>query len=109
VLRQERKSESIEEIMKKEYDFTGGKRGAVIPSPGKTKITIRIDNDILEWFRAQIYKAKGGSYQTMMNDALRAFVEARDGEAESLVRKVVREELAEYSVRKRLPTQPKKR
>jgi hypothetical protein len=87
--------------MKKEYDFTGGKRGAIIPSPGKTKITIRIDNDVIEWFRAQIYKARGGSYQTMMNDALRAYMESKEGHAEAMVRKVLREELAGYTVRKK--------
>lgn len=87
--------------MKKEYDFTGGKRGPVIPSPGKTRITIRIDADILDWFRTQIYKARGGSYQTMMNNALRAYMESKEGHTEALVRKVFREELAGYSVRKK--------
>ncbi|HKW14959.1 MAG TPA: BrnA antitoxin family protein, partial [Candidatus Krumholzibacteria bacterium] len=87
--------------MKKEYDFTGAKRGAAIPSPGKTRITIRIDDDIIEWFRAQIYKANGGSYQTMMNAALRFYMNSKDKGGEDLVRRVVREELAGYSVRKR--------
>jgi hypothetical protein len=87
--------------MKKEYDFTGGKRGPVIPSPGKTKITIRIDDDILEWFRKQIEKARRGGYQTAINDALRAYMESKEGQAEAMVRKVVREELAEYTVRKK--------
>ena len=41
--------------MKKQYDFSKGKRGAVakVP-PGKTRITIRLDEDVLEWFRSQI-------------------------------------------------------
>ena len=48
--------------MKREYDFSKGKRGAVIkPRPGKTRITIRIDDDVLEWFRAQAHAAGGGS------------------------------------------------
>jgi len=87
--------------MKKEYDFSKGKRGAAIPSPGKTRITIRIDNDILEWFRDKIRKANGGSYQTAINDALRAFVNSKDGHAEELLRRVLREELATYTTKKK--------
>ena len=96
--------------MKKEYDFSKGRRGAIIPVPkNKIRITIRIDNDILDWFREQVNKAQGGNYQTLMNDGLRAYIESKDSEAESLVRKVVREELAEYSVRKKKPGKAKKR
>ena len=87
--------------MKKEYDFSKGKRGAAIPTPGKTRITIRIDDDVLEWFREQIRKACGGSYQTLMNDALRAFMQSKDGHTEALIRKILREELAPYSVKKK--------
>jgi hypothetical protein len=88
--------------MKKEYDFSKGRRGPVIPIPGnKTRITIRIDSDILDWFREQVYKARGGSYQTLMNDALRAYIESRGGHTETVMRKVLREELAGYSVRKK--------
>lgn len=88
--------------MKKEYDFRGGKRGAVIPTPGKkTRITIRIDDVVLEWFRGQVHKSGGGNYQTMMNDALRAYMESKDGHAEALMRKIVREEMVAYSVRKK--------
>ena len=48
--------------MRKEYDFGGAKRGAVIPTPpGKTRITIRLDDDILEWFREQVHRAGGGN------------------------------------------------
>jgi hypothetical protein len=58
--------------MKKEYDFSKGKRGPVIPLPsGKLRITIRLDQDVLEWFKARVDAAGGGNYQTMMNDALR--------------------------------------
>jgi uncharacterized protein (DUF4415 family) len=58
--------------MNKEYDFSKGKRGAVIPVPkGKTRITIRIDDDILEWFRGEVDVAGGGNYQTLINQALR--------------------------------------
>ena len=85
--------------MKKEYDFTNARRGPLIPSPGKTRITIRIDDDILEWFRKQIEKAHGGSYQTMMNDALRAYMNSKDGHAEELLRRVIKEELAAYTTK----------
>jgi len=58
--------------MRKEYDFKKGKRGAVLPAPtGKTRITIRLDDDILEWFRGQADAAGGGNYQSMINEALR--------------------------------------
>ena len=87
--------------MKKEYDFSKGKRGAVIPTPGKTRITIRIDDDILEWFRAQVHKAGGGNYQTLMNEALRRFIESNEDDMEDLLRRVIREELAPYRAKKR--------
>ena len=83
--------------MKKEYDFTKGKRGAILTTPGKkTRITIRIDDDILEWFRAQVRRARGGSYQTLMNEALRRFIESSEGDVEDLLRRVIREELSPY-------------
>lgn len=85
--------------MKKEYDFSKGVRGALIPSPGKTRITIRIDTDILDWFRERIRKAKGGSYQTSINDALRAFINSKDDHAEERLRRVLREELATYAAK----------
>lgn len=54
--------------MKKEYDFSRGKRGAVLKAPpGKTRITIRIDDDILRWFRRQVHAAGGGNYQTLIS------------------------------------------
>ena len=87
--------------MKKEYDFSRGKRGAVLRTPpGKTRITIRIDADVLEWFRAQVHKAGGGSYQTLMNGALRRFVESEERDLEGTLRRVLREELPRYSATK---------
>jgi len=59
--------------MRKEYDFSQGKRGAVIPSPGKTRITIMLDDDVLEHFRTNA-EAQAIGYQTMINTALRAAV-----------------------------------
>ena len=59
--------------MKVQYDFTNGKRGSVLKTPaGKTRITIRIDDDLLRWLRKQIHGAGGGSHQTLINAALRA-------------------------------------
>jgi len=80
--------------MKKEYDFSKGKRGAVVRAPkGKTRITIRIDDDILEWFRGEVEAAGGGNYQTLINDALREYLKQQQQPLEELLRRVVREEL----------------
>ena len=80
--------------MRREYDFRQGKRGAVLPpARHKTRITIRIDDDVLEWFRQQAEIAGGGSYQTMINDALRGVTTEGPTKIENVVRKVVREEL----------------
>lgn len=58
--------------MKKRYDFSKGKRGPVIPlDPNKTRITIRLDTDIVAWFRDQVNRAGGGNYQRLINEALR--------------------------------------
>jgi len=85
--------------MKREYDFSDAKRGAIIPSAaGKTRITIRIDDDVLDWFRAQVHAAGGGSYQGMMNGALREFMARREGALAETLRHVLREELAPYLV-----------
>jgi hypothetical protein len=76
------------------YDFSRGRRGAVVPvPPGKTRITIRIDTDLLAWFRDQVDAAGGGNYQTLMNQALRSHVEQRDSGLEDTLRRVLREEL----------------
>ena len=80
--------------MKKEYNFTKGKRGAVISAPkGKTRITIRIDDDILDWFRGEVDAAGGGNYQTLINDALREHITRQKEPIEVILRRVVREEL----------------
>lgn len=80
--------------MEAEYDFTQGKRGAIDPtSPGKTRITIRLDDGILEWFREQAHNAGGGNYQTMINEALRQYIQQSREPLEETLRRVVREEL----------------
>ncbi len=61
-----------------EYDFSQGKRGAIeATGEGKTRITIRLDDDILVWFREQVHQKGGGNYQTLINNALREYVQQR--------------------------------
>jgi BrnA antitoxin of type II toxin-antitoxin system len=80
--------------MKREYDFAKGKRGPVVAVPkGKTRITIRLDDDVLDWFRQQVHAAGGGSYQTLINSALRKCMEGRGEPLEDTIRRVVRAEL----------------
>ena len=82
-------------MSKREYDFELAEAGAVVESlPGKTRITIRIDADILNWFRNKVHEAGGGNYQTLINEALREHVQDRDGTLERTLRKVIREELS---------------
>jgi hypothetical protein len=85
--------------MRKEYDFSGGKKGAVLASPGKTRITIMLDDDIIEYYRAKA-EAEGTGYQTMINAALRATLKERRSKSQedrpltvAVLRKVLREEL----------------
>ena len=80
--------------MKNEFDFSGGARGPVVSAPpGKTRITIRLDEDILAWFKDQVSQAGGGNYQTAINNALRKFMENEQEPLESTIRRVIREEL----------------
>lgn len=84
--------------MKREYDFSKGKRGALLPTKGKTRITIFIDDAVLADFRARAEKA-GTGYQTMMNEALKGFLSARTEVpvTESVLRQVIREEVPKLS------------
>ena len=76
----------------RDIDFTDAKQGAVIPlEAGKTKISIRLDNKVIDDFRAQVERAGTGSYQTLINDALVAFIQQRS--MIDAVRQVIREEL----------------
>lgn len=79
--------------MKANYDFSKGKRGAVVAATGKTRITIHIDNDVLATFREKAAE-QGKGYQTLINDALRQAIQdkAQPVTAETL-RKIIREEL----------------
>ena len=80
--------------MRREYDFSNAKRGPVVRVPsGKTRITIRLDSDLLDWFRAQVHRAGGGSYQALINEALRRHVATAKEPLVSTLRRVIREEL----------------
>ena len=80
--------------MRKEYDFSKAKRGPVVPVPtGKTRITIRLDDDLIQWFKDQVHAAGGGNYQTLLNNALREYVEGKREPLEETLRRVLREEL----------------
>jgi uncharacterized protein (DUF4415 family) len=79
--------------MRKEYDFSKGKRGAVLASPGKTRITIMLDNDIIDAFRKRAEKT-GRGYQTAINEALRAALSSEDAPlTEAKLRQILRQEL----------------
>jgi uncharacterized protein (DUF4415 family) len=78
--------------MKAEYDFSKARRGAVVPAiAGKTRITIRLDADVIDWFKAQVNEAGGGNYQSLINAALQDHIRQRG--LEQTLRKLIREEL----------------
>ena len=82
--------------MKPEYDFSKGRRGAALPQKGKTRISIFIDNSILDEFRARA-EATGSGYQTMMNEALRAYLAESDRPVtEKALRQILRQEIPAY-------------
>ena len=85
--------------MRKEYDLSKAKRGPVIASPGKTRITIMLDDDVIEFFRAKA-DAQGTGYQTMINATLRATMAGQQGKKAdhkpvtvAALRRILREEL----------------
>ena len=93
--------------MKREYDFSKAKRGPVIPvAKGKTRITIRLDEDIIAWFRAQVEAAGGGNYQALINDALRQHIARTREPLEETLRRVIREEMKRAS---QSPDSPERR
>jgi len=79
-------------------DFSKGKRGPIIsPDPSKVRITIRLDADIIEYFKNQVLEAGGGNYQSLINNALRNHIEADNLDLEKRLRKIIREELKKAS------------
>jgi uncharacterized protein (DUF4415 family) len=80
--------------MRREYSFRRAKRGPVVTVPrGKTRITIRLDAEILGWFREKVERDGRGNYQTLINEALRQHIRGAKEPLESTLRRVVREEL----------------
>ena len=80
--------------MRRQYDFSRARRGAVVPLPlGKTRITIRLDDDLVKWFKDEVHAAGGGNYQTLINAALREYVQGKREPLEETLRRVLREEL----------------
>jgi len=89
----------------RDIDFSHARQGAVVKAePGKTKISIRLDNAVVEAFRALADQAGGGNYQTLINDALVAFL--HQSTMLDAVRQVVREELREAAA---MPRQTRRR
>lgn len=88
--------------MRKDYDMTQARRGAVLPpSTRKSRITIRLDTDVLTWFRDRVDEEGGGSYQTKINQALREYIDHHGEPLEAMLRRVVREELKAHQTRER--------
>ncbi len=86
--------------MRREYDFSKAKRGPVLPLPkGKTRITIRLDDDVIAWFRTQVEQAGGGNYQSLINEALREHIASRREPLEETLRRVLREEMPRYEAK----------
>ncbi|MBI2332053.1 MAG: BrnA antitoxin family protein [Chloroflexi bacterium] len=76
--------------MKKEHDFSKGKRGTVVrAAKGKTRITICIDDDVWNWFRNQVEESGGGNYQTLINNTLQEFIRRKEEPIEVILRRVV--------------------
>ena len=83
--------------MKRENDFSRAKRGPIIPpGRGKTRITIRIDDDVLNWFRDSVHRQGGGNYQSLINSALREHMARNEDLLAETLRRVIREEVAPY-------------
>jgi uncharacterized protein (DUF4415 family) len=80
--------------MKKEYDFSRAKRGPIVrETSAKTRVTIRLDTAVLDWFRNQAHQAGGASYQALINQALVRHMAATREPLENTLRRVIREEL----------------
>jgi uncharacterized protein (DUF4415 family) len=84
--------------MKPQYDFSKGKRGRIVPPEpeprGKTRITIRLDEDLVDHFLQEAERSGGSTgYQTLINDALRQYVEGKAPKLEDTLRRILREEI----------------
>jgi uncharacterized protein (DUF4415 family) len=80
--------------MQSEYDFSQGKRGAINSTPtGQTRITLTLDDDVIDWFRDSVHQTGGGNYQALINNALHQYISNQQEPLEDTLRRVVREEL----------------
>lgn len=81
--------------MRKEYDFSKGKRGPVVPAPaGRTRVLLTLDDSNLDWLREHVDAAGGGDYSDLVNEALDLYIKRARGELAEMIRRAVREELA---------------
>lgn len=82
--------------MTETYDFSAGRRGAVVnPAPDTASITLRLDDEVIEWFREQVNRAGGGDYQALINAALHDHIHRHEGQTlEETLRRILREEKA---------------
>ena len=89
--------------MRDEYDFSGGRRGAIIPSPGQAQVTLMLDQDLVERLRARA-EAAGTGYQAFVNQVLRNALERIEGQDDdkpvtaTTLRRILREELPHAAV-----------
>lgn len=88
--------------MRDEYDFSAGRRGAAVPSPGQSQVTLMLDDDLIAYFRKEA-ESRGSGYQSLINAILRAHVEhgAAPGEDDrpvtaAALRRILREELPRH-------------
>lgn len=85
--------------MRDDYDLSRARRGPVVqPDRRKTRITIRLDNDVVEWFRHQAEHGGGGQYQALINLALREHVQRSKEALEDTLRRVLRQELSRFAL-----------
>jgi uncharacterized protein (DUF4415 family) len=83
--------------MKKEYDFSDAKRGAVIQQSGKTRITMYLDDVVIDRFKA-LSESTGKGYQTLINEALRSHLDiAEQPLTAEEIRRIIREELVQHA------------
>ena len=88
----------MRDTMKREYNFRNAKRGAVVSIPRrKSRITIRLDEEILDWFRERVEAAGSGNYQTLINEVLREYIRRANEPLEKTLRRVIREEIRRAS------------
>ena len=85
--------------MKKTYDFSKGKRGAVVAlDRRKVRITIRLDREIIDWFRKKVEASGGGNYQTLINNSLKESIHSKKEPTELMFRRIIKEELQHHAI-----------